>query len=72
MLDESVGRVGDPELLMREGIDDEIGHAFVAFGFDCGGAVGKGFFHEGDYISLGLVLIALRIFFRGRVLSQAD
>ncbi len=71
VLDEAVGEVGDADLLVGEGIDDEIGHSFIAFGFDGGGAVGEGLFHEGNDVSLGFVLVALGIFFRGRLLAQS-
>ena len=70
MLDESVGHVGDAELLVSERIFDEIAHSFVAFGLDGGGAVSKRFLHEGDDVGLGLVLIAFRVFACGRFLSH--
>ena len=40
------------DLLVGEGIDEQVGHAFVAFGLDGIGAVGEGFFHEGDDVGL--------------------
>src|SRR5205085_4298244 len=70
MLNEAIGHVANPELLMREGVNDEIGHTLVAFGLDRGGAIGKGFLHERDHVGLGLVLIAFGIFAGWRLLAH--
>jgi hypothetical protein len=69
MLDEAVGEIGDADLLVGEGVDDEVGHSFIAFGFNGGGAVGEGFFHEGSHVGLGFVLVTLGVFFSGRLLA---
>src|SRR5271163_2351206 len=65
VFDEAIGEIGDADLLVGEGVDDEVGHSFIAFGFDGGGAVGESLFHEGNHIGLGFVVSALGIFLGG-------
>ena len=55
MLDEAVGQVVNARLLVGEGIDEQVGHSFIAFGLDGGGAVGEGFLHKGDDVGFGFV-----------------
>src|SRR5712692_295946 len=70
MLDKAVGHVGDADLLVSEGVNQQVGHSFVAFGFDGSGAVSEGLLHEGDDVGLGLEIRALRIFFLGHRLAH--
>src|SRR5579864_7682510 len=70
VLDEFVGIIEDPNLLVSEGIDDGIGESLVAFGLDGGGSVGEGLLNEGDDFGLGLELVALRVFLGGRLLAN--
>src|SRR5271165_7475649 len=70
MLDQAVGHVGDANLLLGEGIDDQIGHALIAFGLDYGGAVGERFLHVGSHVGSGFVFFALGIFFSRRLLAE--
>ncbi len=62
VLDEAVGPVVDAGLLVGEGIDDQVVHSFIAFGFDRRGALGEGFFHVGHDVGLGFVDRAFGIF----------
>src|ERR1700693_2449673 len=69
MLNESTGEGGDRSLLITEGIDNLIGHAFVCLGLDGGGAVQERFLYETDYLSFGSELVAFGIVHAGHRLS---
>src|SRR5271168_5391107 len=69
MLDEAVGEVGDVQLLFGVGLGEDFAHALVAFGFDDGGAVFDGLFHEGDNVGLGFQVVALGVVGIARLLA---
>ena len=70
VLDETVGVIKHPDLLVGEGVNEGVVEALLAFGFDGGSAVGIRLLHEGDDVGLGLVLITLGIFCGGRLLTD--
>src|SRR5580693_9509634 len=47
VFDKAVGHVENADLLVGEGIDHQVVHSLIAFGFDGGAAVGEGFLYEG-------------------------
>src|ERR1039457_7483127 len=69
MLDDAVGNVEHARFL--PGVIHNLRHqAFVAFRLDRGCAIGEGLLDERNDVGLGLVLLALRIFCRGRLLPR--
>src|SRR5215469_9505084 len=72
VLDQAIGQISQPVLLMGVGVGNKFRHALVPFGFYRGGAVSKGLFDEGDHIGFGLVMVALGVFFGGRLLAQGE
>ena len=57
MFDETVGHVEDAHFLVGEGIHYQVGHSFIAFGLNGGGAVGEGLFYEGNDVGFGFVVV---------------
>jgi hypothetical protein len=67
MLDDAVCNVENARFLLR--VINNLRHqAFVAFRLDGGCAIGEGLLDERNDVGLGLVLLTLRIFCRGRLL----
>src|SRR5579872_95584 len=62
VFDEGVGPVRDADLLVSEGVDDQVVHTFIAFGFDGGSPIGEGFLDVSYDLGLGFVDGAAGIF----------
>src|SRR5271170_4830752 len=69
MLDDAVCNVDKARFLLRE-INNLRSQAFFAFRLDGGCAIGEGFLDERNDVGLGFLLLALRIFCRGRLLPH--
>jgi hypothetical protein len=72
MLDETVCHVGYTDLLLAEVIRYQVGYALIALRFDSGRSVCERFFHEGNEVSLGFVLVAFGVFLGGRFLTLSE
>src|SRR4029077_18728448 len=61
VLKEAPRHIGNPCLLIREWVDDEIVHPRITLQFDCRRAVGKRSLHKRDHGGLRFVLVALAL-----------